>query len=109
MKPLFIPLKREFYDAFQRLEKRTEYRRPGGPWNERTCRPGRPVVLSCGYGKARRMKGIVTWFAVRAVRGLAPRDRRDVRRCYGHIPEVAAIGISLSEPDFMDENKGELS
>lgn len=56
-KPLFIPLKAKFFDAFDSGEKTTEYRRFGGPWNLKTCRPGRAVTLSRGYGKQRRIAG----------------------------------------------------
>lgn len=49
-KPLFIPLKREFFDAFERGLKVFEYREYGPRWNERTCRVGRLVTLSMGYG-----------------------------------------------------------
>lgn len=48
-KPLFIPLKREFFQAFKAGEKVEEYRPEGPRWNARTCRVGRPVVLSLGY------------------------------------------------------------
>ena len=57
MKALFIPLKGEFFDAFAQGEKRTEYRLRGKRWNLDTCALGRPVILSRGYGKAKRLKG----------------------------------------------------
>ena len=66
MKPLFIPLKSEFYDAFANGTKDTEYRVYGPRWNERTCPIGREVVLSRGYGKARRLHGTVASFHVSA-------------------------------------------
>lgn len=58
--PLFIPLKREYFDAFLKGEKTEEYRPYGPRWNERTCPPGRHVTLSCGYGKKRRLPGLIT-------------------------------------------------
>ncbi len=58
--PLFIPLKAEYFQRFARGEKREEYRLLGSRWNKRTCYPGRPVVLSCGYGKSQRLRGRVT-------------------------------------------------
>lgn len=61
-RPLFIPLKGEYYDQFECGEKDTEYRPYGQRWNERTCPPGREVVLSRGYGKARRLRGTVAHF-----------------------------------------------
>lgn len=71
VKALFIPLKREYYEAFEVGKKDTEYRRPGGRWNSKTCIPGREVVLSLGYGKQRRLKGVIKSFAERPLQGLA--------------------------------------
>lgn len=65
-KPLFIPLKGEFYDQFATGQKDTEYRPYGPRWNFRTCPPGREVVLSRGYGKAHRLRGTVASFEIRA-------------------------------------------
>lgn len=62
MKPLFIPLKTEYFNAFEDGSKTVEYRPYGPRWNERTCPVGRDVVLSCGYGKHRRLRGTVTGF-----------------------------------------------
>lgn len=62
MKPLFIPLKAEFFDAFERGEKTTEYRKRGPRWNDMTCSMGRRVVLSRGYGKQRRLTGEIVGF-----------------------------------------------
>lgn len=61
-KPLFIPLRGEYFDAFERGEKVTEYRQRGPRWNAETCYIGRRVVLSRGYGKHRRLTGIITGF-----------------------------------------------
>ncbi len=59
-KPLFIPLKADYFDAFARGEKVTEYRKHGPRWNARTCTLGRRVVLSKGYGKKHRLGGKIT-------------------------------------------------
>jgi hypothetical protein len=64
MKPLFIPLKTAYFDMFREGSKSTEYRVYGPRWNERTCKPGRPVVLSKGYGKAHRLEGVVEDFTI---------------------------------------------
>ena len=53
-----------WYDAFRSGDKDTEYRPHGPRWNERTCRVGRAVVLSHGYGKKSRMSGVVRGFKV---------------------------------------------
>jgi hypothetical protein len=64
-KPLFIPLKTEYFDAFASGVKSIEYRQFGPRWNEKTCLIRRPVVLSCGYGKGRRLYGVITAFEIK--------------------------------------------
>jgi hypothetical protein len=59
MKPLFIPLKAIYFDAFASGEKSQEFRKYGARWNERTCPVGRRLVLSRGYGKQSRLYGTV--------------------------------------------------
>lgn len=89
---LFIPLKREFYEAFERGEKGFEYREYGPRWNERTCRLGRPVTISMGYGKTRRLRGTITHFSTSATPALLP----GWSACYGDNHRTAAIiGIAL--------------
>lgn len=58
MKPLFIPLKTEYFRAFEIGTKRTEYRLYGPRWNEGTVLKGRSVTLSHGYSGA-RISGVV--------------------------------------------------
>lgn len=60
--PLFIPLKAEYFDAFARGEKKTEYRQRGARWNAETCWMGRHVILSRGYGKRYRLAGKIVGF-----------------------------------------------
>lgn len=62
MKPLFIPLKTEYFYAFKSGDKREELRRYGPKWNEKTCEVGRRVLLSKGYGKHERIGGHITRF-----------------------------------------------
>ena len=85
--PIFIPLKREFYDAFERREKRHEYRRESPRFNAQTCQPGRPVILSCGYGRQRRMEGIIKAYS----ESHTPQDLPGWIACYGTAPATAAI------------------
>lgn len=59
MKALFIPLAGQYYDQFEDGSKDTEYRAFGPRWNFNTCTPGREVILSRGYGKKKRMHGVV--------------------------------------------------
>lgn len=62
MKPIFLPLKTEYYEQFASGEKREELRRYGLRWNENTCAVGREVILSKGYGKHHRMNGRIWKF-----------------------------------------------
>ena len=92
MKPLFIPLNTEYYRAFERGEKTTEYRLYGPRWNEKTCTLGRRVTLSLGYGKKNRLYGTVTAFAV----DQSPAKRPGWTACYGPSNGFAAcITIQL--------------
>lgn len=64
MKPLFIPLKTEYFEAFRAGTKTVEYRPYGTRWNEGTCPPGREVVLSRGYGTLHRLRGRIAGFEI---------------------------------------------
>lgn len=91
-RPLFIPLRRAYFEAFARGEKREEFRRLGARWNSSTCRPGRRVVLSLGYGRASRLPGVVSSFRVCQT----PTDLPGWSECYGSDSSAAAcIGIAL--------------
>lgn len=79
MKPLFIPLKAEFFDAFEAGTKDEEYRKYGPRWNEKTCPVGRKVTLSYGYGKKRRLSGEI----VKVTRDKEPANRPGWVACYG--------------------------
>jgi len=68
-KALFIPLLREPFEWFEHGTKRVEMRRYGKGWNEKTCRIGRRVTLSCGYGKKRRLQGVITSFHTEHAQG----------------------------------------
>lgn len=85
-KPLFVPLKTEWFRAFERGEKTTEYRLYGPRWNESTCVPGRVVTLSHGYS-GRRIRAEV--LALRKVRN---RSRTGI---YPHGAMLAAIDLRL--------------
>ena len=76
MKPLFIPLKAEFYDAFEAHLKEFEYRLAGPRWNAGTCIIGRLVVLSCGYSGARRV-GVISNFATWPLHDASAEGRGD--------------------------------
>lgn len=52
-RPLFIPLRTVWFDAYASGGKFEEWRRPGPRWNATVCMIGRPVLLSRGYSGAR--------------------------------------------------------
>lgn len=76
MKPLFLPLKKEDYRMFQTGEKANQLRKYGPRWNEKTCTIGREIILSLGYGKQERMRGIISGF--RRQHGRTPRRQLQV-------------------------------
>lgn len=95
-KPLFIPLKAEYFNAFLSGKKSVEYRPYGPGWNDRTCTVGRHVTLSLGYGKHSRISGVITRFerttAVQKLPGWA--------ECYGNKHrEAACIHIALADTE----------
>jgi len=92
-RPLFIPLKREYFEAFLSGKKREEFRPYGPRWNERTCRIGRRVVLSLGYGKANRLSGTVVSFDLSGGQTQTPAWLA----CYGGkgYTTAACIGVQL--------------
>ena len=94
-KPLFIPLKTEYYEAFKDGRKTEELRQYGPRWNEKTCQPGREVVISKGYGKQSRMKGKVRSFSKLPASVLKyPEHRQAVKALYGTLDiEIAVIVI----------------
>jgi hypothetical protein len=93
-KPLFIPLKTEFFNAFASGSKTVEYRKYGARWNETTCSIGRAVVLSNGYGKKHRLTGIICGFTAEK----CPTLTDDWLKCYGQRGGLAAcIQIKLDE------------
>lgn len=90
-KPLFIPLKSAYYDAFVDGSKTVEYRRYGKGWNETTCKIGRRVVISKGYGKHNRRSGVIVGFEKQEMSSPAWID------CYGEAGLAACIEIRLEQ------------
>lgn len=98
MKPLFIPLKREYFEAFKRGDKQQEFRKHGPRWNAKNCTVGRPVVLSLGYGKAHRLHGVITDFSVTGFWAMQGYQRIAMRSIYGAGDfDIACIGIQLAK------------
>lgn len=91
-KPLFIPLRTEWFRRFEDGSKRTEYRAYGPRWNERTCRVGRAATISHGYS-GKRLHGHVNRFA-KVERAFAPDAAKAI---YPNADYIAAIGLSIEE------------
>lgn len=89
-RPLFIPLCRKWFEQFECGEKTTEYRVWGPRWNIGTCMPGRAVTLSLGYGKARRLHGVIKAFDI-----VGPDADPAIAEVYPGKNQFAAIEILL--------------
>lgn len=90
MDHLFIPLKTKYFEQFKNGSKHWEYRQYGPRWNERTCRVGRRVTLSRGYGKRDRLRGKVLAFHTEHM------DTPSWIDCYGKPGLAACICIEVS-------------
>lgn len=99
MKPLFIPLKTEYFKAFEDGSKNTEFRIYGPRWNEKICAVGRKVVLSKGYGKQSRIHGTISSFIITHSSLLDAENRQAVKDIYGDDDVVVAlIGMQDLKP-----------
>ena len=95
MKSLFIPLKSEFFDAFQIGAKTEELRRYGPRWNESTCVVGRDVILSKGYGKHDRMRGQIWRFKKQNGSLFGSTYKKEIRAVFGTLDiDIACISIT---------------
>ena len=98
-KSLFIPLKTEFYEAFANGSKHEELRLHGPRWNRKTCKLGREVVLSKGYGKHARLKGKICFFMKIHGSTLSTENKKAVKKVYGTLDVlIALIGIEELRP-----------
>lgn len=99
MKPLFIPLKSEYYEAFKDGSKREELRIYGKRWNEKTCPVGRKVVLSKGYGKQNRLKGRIWRFYKQRGTLFGKNYKAAILDVYGTLDiDIACISITDLKP-----------
>lgn len=108
VRPLFIPLKAEYYRDFECGLKTTEYRRYGPRWNERTCKPGRSVVLSLGYAKRERLRGTVAAFVAEPLACLENHVVRELGALFPGLDwhaKIACISIELGERPSMRERE----
>ena len=83
MKPAFLPLNTEFYNAFKAGLKVDEYRLKIGRFREKNFLPGRRIILSKGYGKKDRIEGVIETCFVINLDELPEKDQKDVLACYG--------------------------
>jgi len=90
MKPLFVPLKAEYFDQFESGNKSWEHRKIGPRWNHSTVFIGREVTLSYGYGKKKRMTGVIV-----AVRVKFNKSKAFVS-CYGKPDHCISFKINLT-------------
>ncbi len=97
MKPLFIPLKSEHYEAFKDGSKGDELRLYGPRWNHGTCVIGREVILSKGYGKQNRMKGEIWKFKKQHGSTFGSTYKKTILEIYGTLDvDIACISIKLT-------------
>ncbi|MCK5611591.1 hypothetical protein KAR91_57500 [Candidatus Pacearchaeota archaeon] len=99
-KPLFIPLKAEYYDQFVSGRKTCELRLDGKRWNERTCHVARSVTLSRGYGKQHRMIG-----TIRNTYAVEDFKNPDFMELYGAGETCRVIEIWVNRPCMKREQK----
>lgn len=88
-KPLFVPLRTEWFRKFKAGLKTVEYRRYGPGWNEGTCRVGRSIVLSHGYS-GERIEAVIVGF--RRVNAGKPKAAAEL---YGKDATLAAITVQI--------------
>ncbi len=93
MKPIFIPLKSQYFEDFKNGRKQIEYRRAGvGQFTLAKCTPGREVTLSKGYSKSNRITGTV----VRSWIEHHEHPTGAIAKCYGTEPiDIIAISIRV--------------
>lgn len=89
MKPLFIPLRAEWFRAFTAGIKDVEYRAYGPRWNEKTCQIGRSAVLAYGYGWPRLEKRVTSF--TKMPHADAPTVARSI---FPDAQFIAAIGLN---------------
>ncbi|MCB1511359.1 MAG: hypothetical protein KDJ36_10680 [Hyphomicrobiaceae bacterium] len=99
MKPLFIPLNTEYYEAFKYGTKTEELRVYGPRWNHDTCQEGREVIISKGYGKQNRMKGRIWKFKKQHGSLFGSTYKAAIQAVYGTLDvDIACISIADLEP-----------
>lgn len=97
-KPLFIPLKTEYFNAFKSGEKTEELRKYGKRWTIANCE-GREVVLSKGYGNHERLIGTVWRVKKQHGSTFGSTYKKAIKECYGTLDiEICCISINNLTP-----------
>lgn len=77
-RPLFVPLKAQWFDLFAMGTKSWEHRIARRQWNGDQVQVGRRVTLSRGYGKHARLHGVITSVKLRTFDELTEELRADI-------------------------------
>lgn len=103
MKPLFIPLKAEHFNAFADGTKHHEIRLYNLKWNADTCHAGRHVLLSYGYGKRHRLTGIIAGFEIRHGNELTNNEQAAIETIYPNALTSRIIRIHITNLKPQDQ------
>jgi hypothetical protein len=98
-RPLFVPLRTEWFAAFRSGSKRVEWRAYGPRWNRQVAHRGRDITLSHGYSGA-RLHGTV----VRTRRVSANHAPAGARALYPDATHFCAIHVVL-DSDGMSKSR----
>ena len=93
-KPLFIPLKKEYFEQYKDGSKHYELRKPEKQFQLKYLWPGRAVTLSCGYSGDRlytKIAGAEIWHSG----DLGKDDQKACLNCYGQHGEVVKINFDF--------------
>jgi hypothetical protein len=92
----FRPAQDQVLRGAKRDDKHSEHRLCRPRWNEKTCPPGRPILLSKGYGKQHSLQGVITEFLKRDAKTFGSTYRDSMLRLYGKLDKpTAEIRIKL--------------
>lgn len=100
-KPLFVALKTKFYEQFKYGLKRYELRKLNSNFNAQTCKIGKAVILSKGYGNHERLGCYITSYKEVNGSDLPLNMQKSAREVYGTATLRFAI-IGLSKPRKLD-------
>lgn len=94
LKPVFLPLKRKYWEQFRDGESSVEYRKLGHRWREKAFPSGRGVILSCGYSGPRLLARVRSCSVVNSS-NIDGGDGLSVVELYGANVLVLAIKLEM--------------